>query len=56
MEKVAYLTAFARIELHKQLTEHDDGYAAVYCDTDSCFSLTERTRNLTHPVEAKWKR
>jgi DNA polymerase type B, organellar and viral len=44
----AYLTAHARIELHRQLTDYgnDDGWSAVYCDTDSCYSITERVENL----------
>jgi hypothetical protein len=44
----AYLTAHARIQLHKQLTNYgeDEGASAVYCDTDSCYSLTERTERV----------
>jgi hypothetical protein len=44
----AYLTAHARIELHRQLTDYgnDDGWSAVYCDTDSVYSLTDRTNNV----------
>jgi len=25
---------------------NDDGWSAVYCDTDSCFSITDRTSNI----------
>lgn len=43
----AYLTAHARIALHRQLTDDEaDGYSAVYCDTDSCYSITERVNNI----------
>jgi hypothetical protein len=43
----AYLTAHARIELHKMLiADGQGGKTAVYCDTDSCFSTTERFHNI----------
>lgn len=44
----AYLTAHARVQLHRQLTDYgnDDGWSAVYCDTDSCYSVTPRTHNV----------
>ena len=43
----AYLTAKARIELHKQLVaDGQDGLTAIYCDTDSCYSTTPRAYNL----------
>jgi hypothetical protein len=43
----AYLTAHARITLHKQLVDDDaGGYSTVYCDTDSCFSIVERINNI----------
>lgn len=43
----AYLTATARIELHKQLvSDGQGGDTAVYCDTDSVFSTERRTYNI----------
>src|SRR6266496_588526 len=43
----AYLTAHARITLHRQLVDDDcGGYSTVYCDTDSCFSIVERVNNI----------
>ncbi len=43
----AYLTAHARIALHRQLIDDDaGGYSAVYCDTDSVYSIVERTNNI----------
>jgi len=52
----AYLTAHARIELHKQLTDYgsDDGWSAVYCDTDSCYSLTPRLTRVGTGL-GEWK-
>lgn len=47
IEWAAYLTAHARVQLHKQLTDDgQEGRTAVYCDTDSCFSTVERTWNI----------
>jgi hypothetical protein len=45
VEWAAYLTAHARITLHKGLTEgnQDD---AIYCDTDSVFAKCERRNNV----------
>jgi hypothetical protein len=43
----AYLTAHARIALHRQLTDDGaGGYSAVYCDTDSVYSVVERVNNV----------
>ena len=43
----AYLTAHARICLHRQLVaDGQGGRTCVYCDTDSCYSETERTENV----------
>jgi hypothetical protein len=37
----------ARIELQNQLiADGQGGYSSIYCDTDSCYSLTERTRRI----------
>lgn len=42
----AYLTAATRITLHRQLVSTDGGLSAVYCDTDSVYSIRERTENI----------
>jgi hypothetical protein len=39
-EWAGYLTGYGRIKLHKQLSAHDGD--AVYCDTDSCWSVNKR--------------
>jgi hypothetical protein len=40
----SYLTAHARVKLHRCLiADGEGGRTAVYCDTDSVFSTTERT-------------
>lgn len=44
VEWAAYLTSEARVELHKQLLHAGDG--AIYCDTDSVYSVSELTRRL----------
>jgi hypothetical protein len=40
----SYITARARVQLHKMLVERGDD--AIYCDTDSCFSLYPRTDGI----------
>lgn len=43
----AYLTAHARITLHRQLVgDGASGYSTVYCDTDSCICIVERIDNI----------
>lgn len=44
VEWYAYLTAYARIELHSQLLHA--GESAIYCDTDSVYSTRALTRRL----------
>lgn len=51
-EWAAYLTAEARVELHRQLTEAGD--ASAYCDTDSVYSVERLTRNLGAGL-GEWK-
>jgi hypothetical protein len=52
----AYLTAYARTQLHRQLVDDGQGgRTAIYCDTDSCYSTTPRTRNLSDSELGKWK-
>lgn len=46
VEWAAMLTADARIELHRQLASISDGIGGAYLDTDSCFSVEPRTRNM----------
>lgn len=42
-----YLTSVARVALHKQLVADGfNGRHAVYCDTDSCFTLAQRFTNV----------
>lgn len=54
-EWAAYLTSTARIELHRQLTDDGcGGMTAVYCDTDSVFSETNRVKNIGLEL-GKWK-
>lgn len=38
----SYITARARVQLHKMLNKHG-GTDAIYCDTDSCFAMRKRT-------------
>lgn len=52
VEWAAYLTAAARVTLHKGLTAGNDD--AVYCDTDSIFSENERTENIGNSL-GQWK-
>lgn len=43
----AYLTASARIKLHRQLVaDGRGGETAVYCDTDSVYATTERSLDI----------
>jgi len=42
----AYLTAATRIKLGRQLRADDGGESAIYCDTDSVYSTTERHDNI----------
>lgn len=43
----AYLTAYERIYLLDQLCDDgQDGWSAVYCDTDSCYSEIKRTYQI----------
>jgi len=51
VEFYAYLTAYARIELHLQLLEA--GIHAIYCDTDSVYSTKALTRRLG-PSLGEW--
>jgi len=47
VEWAAYLTAWARETLHRQLVDDGQGgKTAVYCDTDSVLSTTRRVRNV----------
>lgn len=50
----AYMTAHTRCELHRMLLGDDEGQSAVYCDTDSVFSTSERDRNLGNDL-GQWK-
>jgi hypothetical protein len=47
----AYITSRARVQLHKMLTEKDD---AIYCDTDSCFSIGDRNSNAIGKNLGDW--
>lgn len=52
----AYLTAHARVELHRQLTgDGQDGKTAIYCDTDSCYATKPRERNISSHQLGWWK-
>lgn len=47
IQYAAYLTAHARITLHRQLVDDNcGGYSSVYCDTDSCIAIVERINNV----------
>lgn len=51
----AYLTAFTRITLHRQLvSDGADGRTAVYCDTDSVYSTSPRTIRIGDGL-GQWK-
>ena len=53
VEWAAYLTASARVTLHKGLTEGNKG-DAIYCDTDSVFSVHPRKENVGLDL-GQWK-
>lgn len=46
VEWASYLTAQSRIEWHRQATSKKDGWDMIYGDTDSVFSVQQRTRNM----------
>lgn len=53
----AYLTAYARVELHRQLVaDGEEGRHSVYCDTDSVYTTVERTGPEINATElGHWK-
>jgi hypothetical protein len=53
VEWAAYLTAYARVKLHKQLIGRGQE-DAVYCDTDSVFSV-EKRQGLKDGVLGAWE-
>lgn len=49
----AYVTASVRITLRAQLLGDDDGASAIYCDTDSCYSIRPR-KATTRDILGSW--